>query len=57
MEGRFETFPLKYSAEKALEALVTRGTPSLVFFAKIELSRTSASIDELKRKTESIICG
>ena len=57
MEGKFEAFPLKYFVEKALEPLVARGILSLVFFAKIELSRTSASIDELKRKTESIICG
>lgn len=43
MEGKFEAFPLKYSVGKALEALVARGIPSLVFFAKIEPSRTPAS--------------
>ena len=43
MEGKFEAFPLKYFIEKALEALIDRGTSSLVFLLKIEPSRAPAS--------------
>ena len=35
MEGKFETFPLKYFVEKALEIPVTQGLLLLFFFLKL----------------------